>query len=326
MQLLLLSSCDSTAETTIRMPPRTSSAGKHRSKRPIFAGVDRQAPHAQRPKPAGGSLRVIGERCRLFEDESGLAAELEAGQHLLPCFGDEGTTVDRFDARLLLAAAPAASRSRANAPAPSGQEDAELDAERYRDLWREGSEPSDSDADDAHPRPGLMTLESVSCIIARTTVRGINSQSQQPSARFHRDCTAHPLVNPVNLFAGGAAIPHDYGGSAAPGPSFQQVGFDYGGQQPGQLAVEQCAAPERGNPEQPLEQQGDPFVAPFAVPDSLHSHLPATMQQHKVGGMHASTLAASHVQQLEVCSLRAPAESIVCVLGCKDAADAWPNI
>ena len=136
------------------MPPRSSS--KHHSKRPIFAGVDRQAPQAQRPKPAGGTLSLIGKRCRLFEDESGLAAELEAGQHLLPCFGDEGTTVDRFDARLLLPAAPAASRSRADAPASADQQDVELDAERYRNLRREGSESSGSDADDAPPRPGLM--------------------------------------------------------------------------------------------------------------------------------------------------------------------------
>ena len=90
--------------------------------------------------------------------------------------------------------------------------------------------------------------------------------------------------------------------SIAPGPSFQQVGFDYGGQQPGQLAAEQSTTPA-ANREQPLDQQGDPFVAPFAVPDALQASLPATMQQHKVGGMHASTLAAWHMRQVAMRSI-----------------------
>ncbi len=113
---------------------------------PIFAGVDRQGPRAQRPRPAGGGeLAVHGERCRLFDDGSGAAAAFEAGDHLLPWFGRE---VDRFDARLLLSAAPSAGSAcdGAAAAAVGQQEEAELDAERYRDLHAGSDEESDEEA------------------------------------------------------------------------------------------------------------------------------------------------------------------------------------
>lgn len=139
------------------MPPRGRSAGSRRGGGlpHIFAGIDRQALAAQRPRPAGGQLEVHGEPCRIFDDDGGVAAGLEAGEHLLPCFGDEGTTADRFDARLLLTAAPAAARNRGNREGTAeSEEEAMFDAERYRDLTPDGSELSDSDSDDEHPSAG----------------------------------------------------------------------------------------------------------------------------------------------------------------------------
>jgi Alternative splicing regulator len=248
------------------MPPRARSASKQRSSgpRPIFAGVDRQAPRAQQSRSLDGTLSLIGEQCRLFEDGSGLAAELEAGQHLLPCFGDEGVTVDRFDARLLLPAAPAAAGSRAGGPELNREEEAELDAERYRDLRRQGSESSDSDADDAHPRPGVMAV--------RIRAKAVDECPHRTAAHHSAD----------DLAAGGAAIPHNYGSSdTASAASFQQVGYGYGAQQPEQHERSQSAAAETSTAAAAAEQ-GEPFAAPFPIPQSLQTNLPATMQQHKV--------------------------------------------
>lgn len=86
-----------------------------------------------------------GERCRLFEDGSGAAASFEAGAYLLPCFGQK---VDRFDARLLLSAAPSAGSACGGAAAAAvrQQEEAELDADRYRDLHAGSDEESDEEA------------------------------------------------------------------------------------------------------------------------------------------------------------------------------------
>ena len=134
---------------------------------------------------------MTGEQCRLFDDDSGLAAELEAGQHLLTCFGDEGIIVDRFDARLLLPAAPIPPRSRAGASAPDSEEEAELDAERYRDLGGDGSEPSDSEADDANPRQGLMIVTAGSCLWQLPLPRFVDFTA----ARWHRDSESELLMS-----------------------------------------------------------------------------------------------------------------------------------
>ena len=145
------------------MERRRRPTGKRGEPPAIFAGVDRQAPAAKRPKPSANKLAVHGLRCQLFEDGSGAAAAFEAGEHLLPAFGDGALTVDRFDARLLLPAAPSLGPRRNGGNASGGSEshatvgpderESELDAERYRDL-REASGASDLDDEDALAQTG----------------------------------------------------------------------------------------------------------------------------------------------------------------------------
>lgn len=148
------------------MRPGAHSAGRKRSTGdppPVFAGVGRETHALRCPRSSGQQIEVLGQRCRLFDGDGGAAAALAAGEHLLPCFGDDATTVDRFDARLLLAAAPTAvggGRSHGATPeaTPAGQE-AELDAERYRDLQPAG-EAADSNDDAEHDRGEMRYLPS----------------------------------------------------------------------------------------------------------------------------------------------------------------------
>lgn len=282
------------------MHSRVRSAGRKRSggPPPVFAGVDREAHARKRPRSSGGQLEVLGERCRLFEDGGGVAAAVEAGEHLLPCFGDEGTTVDRFDARLLLAAAPAAvsggrggggAAAAGTAAADFTDQEAELDAERYRDLWpgggASGSEDENVDSDRGELRCPPERRAVCPACIPMGSIRNAHSASFDHKARPGLKQTSSQADMVLFLrMPGGAAIPHDYGGGGGAGPSFQQVAFSYE-QQPDKSAASTVAAEQAGQPAAD-EQQGEPFVAPFEVPPSLQGNLPTTTQQHQARTSH----------------------------------------
>eukprot|EP00898_Chlorokybus_atmophyticus_P007557 jgi/Chlat1/7802/Chrsp66S07252 len=75
-------------------------------------------------------LAVVGWSCQLFHDDD--AAEfVQQGRGLVPWMGSDTLLVDRYDVRHLLSELPVKRKRHAAADAA----EAELDAERYGDLW-----------------------------------------------------------------------------------------------------------------------------------------------------------------------------------------------
>lgn len=120
------------------MPPR----GRRRAERERFAGEappqPRQAAHRA---AAHEQLWVLGLPCTVFQDPT-QALFIEQGRHLLPFLGCPSNTVDRYDVRLLNPdeveacdrASAAGGGQQQQQWVEGGQEGAELEAERYRDL------------------------------------------------------------------------------------------------------------------------------------------------------------------------------------------------
>lgn len=144
----------------------------------------------------------------------------------------------------------------------------------------------DSDARRVHPsvHVGFGWCE---CRCLPLAVAPCSLSECETAGPLHFSCPDSVLQprRPIAI-AGGAAIPFSYGSSGSSGgarsePSFQQVGYSYG----------DTAAPATGGPgdageaaEAEDEQHGEPFVAPFEVPESLQGSLPTTIRQHQVRG------------------------------------------
>lgn len=122
-----------------------------------FAGVNRPGQHREPARHSSSNdLSVFGAAC-ILTDDSG-----DEETDLLNCFkGDAAATVDRFDARLLLSVLPPLLPDTdvqlpESGESQRGAAEADLDADRYRDLrQRVGSSPEASadsaDADDGEP-------------------------------------------------------------------------------------------------------------------------------------------------------------------------------
>lgn len=126
-----------------------------------FAGVDRPGQHKEPAMHSSRSnaLSVFGAACLLTDDPDG-----DAETDLLDCFkGDSAATVDRFDARLLLSTLPPplpsslpdTATTDARLPGSGKHQhadtEAELDADRFNDLWQRletspGATPDSADA------------------------------------------------------------------------------------------------------------------------------------------------------------------------------------
>lgn len=101
-----------------------------------MSGAGARRRHEAAAKPAAPDLLVFGYEARFFP-HAAVAADIEAGRHLMPCHGREDTLVDRFDVRLLLENLDQYERPSASLPALSERErveEAELDKSRYEDM------------------------------------------------------------------------------------------------------------------------------------------------------------------------------------------------
>lgn len=78
------------------------------------------------------NLYILGLPATIFDDES-IACSLHEERHLLPWMGDEGTRVDRYDARLLLEDLSAFECSTSSSNYQE-EVDPDLEHERYADL------------------------------------------------------------------------------------------------------------------------------------------------------------------------------------------------
>lgn len=107
-----------------------------RSAAPAMSGAGARRRHEAAAKPAAPDLLVFGYEARFFHQPA-MAADIEAGRHLMPCHGREDTLVDRFDVRLLLENLDQFERPSASLPALSERErveEVELDKLRYEDM------------------------------------------------------------------------------------------------------------------------------------------------------------------------------------------------
>ena len=99
-------------------------------------------------------LLVFGYEVRFFHHPT-LAADIEAGRHLMPCQGREDILVDRFDVRLLLENLEQLDRAAVSAALAEREriEEAELDKFRFEDMEAaearvlEGLKPANPNAD-----------------------------------------------------------------------------------------------------------------------------------------------------------------------------------
>ena len=115
------------------------------------------------PPQPGESLAVRGYEHVVVRDDR-VSSWLHAESHLVPWMGQESLLVDRYDARLLLEDANAFKKLKLFAveagelASRTAHEEAQLDAERYRDLpSAAGGPPSpDSGADDTNLGSGAL--------------------------------------------------------------------------------------------------------------------------------------------------------------------------
>lgn len=221
--------------------------------REAFAGVRSATPSGGEPQ-SDLTCCAYGRSCSILRDDA-LAALVESDQHLQTWTGDKDVTVDRYDVRLLLHDARQLGNANKHTTGISGTEDEkELDFERFRGLYPAQAAVAAPEAEsqpDAGFAPGMAAhLTSLPKVCSSGTLQ---AQTGLCAGAHHTAAVSHGEPEQYS------AVAFDYSSTEAVAP------------------VEQAVAA----PMAPVIPDV-PFVAQFAVPDSMKGHLPSTERMHKV--------------------------------------------